>query len=134
MFSIMNNTGLSWERKAQWILVVGWLAVFSGLMVMDINHSVDPKKHTPWGCAAAFLFALAHGMWISLDCRITNRPVGAWRFGAFFLGPLIIWIYLVAAYRTRALWMIPLSCLIYLIPVLLLMFDLLLRTGPPIIG
>ena len=128
--SNMTTTGPSWGRKAQWVLIACWLVVISGLVIMDLHHASDPRKMTPWGCAAGFLSALAHGMWISLDCRITNRPVGAWRFGAFFLGPLIIWIYLVTAYRQRALWMIPLSCLIYLALGVLLLIEFVLRTGP----
>jgi hypothetical protein len=114
MFCAMTPAAPSWGRKAQWILVAGWVAVISVLLVMDLNHE-DIRK-TPWGCAAGALSALAHGMWISLDCRIQNRRVGAWRFGAFFLGPLVIWAYLVSAYGLRALWMIPLSVVIYFVP------------------
>ena len=76
-------------RITQLIVIAVWIAAVTVLCVMDINHDLDGKR-TPWGCAAGIVSALVHGIWITLDARILGRQVGAWRFAAFFLGPLTI--------------------------------------------
>ena len=83
------------RRMTQWIMVAAWIAAIAGLTIMDLNHSPD-GGHTPWGCTAGIMTAFVHGAWITLDCHIRDRRVGAWRFAAFFLGPLAIWLYLVS--------------------------------------
>ena len=103
-------------RFLQWVIVACWIASFTVLFIMDYNQSPDGRR-TPWGCAAGFLFALAHGIWITLDARILGRRVGAWRFASYFLGPLVIWAWMLTAYRAKALFLIPVSVAIYALPV-----------------
>lgn len=102
-------------RTLQWMVVAIWTVMFAGLILMDAAHQ-ERGRHTPWSCAAGFLTALAHGIWISLDCRILGVRVGAWRFAAFFLGPLAIWCHMLVRYHVQSLWMIPTSILIYISP------------------
>jgi hypothetical protein len=103
-------------RRMQWIVVVVWVVVMAFLMTQHLRQSRTGGR-TPFSMAAGFLTMLAHGAWITLDCKILNRRVGAWRFAAFFLGPLAIWPYLLQAYRLRALMLIPLSALVYMAPI-----------------
>jgi hypothetical protein len=118
-------------RAMQWLVVAMWVLAFSGLAILDLNRDNPSRNthHTPTGCATGFITALAHGMWITLDCRILGRPVGAWRFAGFFCGPLGLWAYFLLVYRARALVMIPLSLLIYALPVGLFFLAQLMMTG-----
>src|SRR5688572_10973610 len=101
-------------RAIQGAVVASWIAVFAVLMYMDAVQ--QQGRRTPSGCAAGFLTMLAHGIWITLDFRILGLRVGPWRFAAFFLGPLTIWLHLILRYRLQALWMIPASIGVYFIP------------------
>ena len=103
-------------RTTQWVVIAAWIVAFTGLSIMDLNQSPQGQR-TPWGCALGLISALLHGMWISLDARILDRKVGAWRFAAFLLGPLAIWAWLSWAYGRKALYLIPISLAIYAIPI-----------------
>ena len=99
-------------RAYQGILIAAWLLGFTALAIMNANHSPHGER-TPWGCVAGLVTALSHGIWITIDARILNRPVGAWRFLAFFVGPLAIWLWLAVRYGWKALFLIPASFLVY---------------------
>ena len=102
-------------RFFQWVIVACWIASFTVLYIIDHTLSPDGRR-SGWSCAASILFALAHGLWITLDARILGRRVGAWRFDAFFLGPLTIWAWMLTSYRAKALFLIPVSLAIYAVP------------------
>jgi hypothetical protein len=99
-------------RICQGILMAAWVLGFTALAIMNAHQSQQGER-TPWGCAAGMVTALAHGIWITIDARILNRPVGAWRFAAFFLGPIAIWLWLAVGYGWKAVFLIPASMLVY---------------------
>jgi len=103
-------------RTTQWVVIAAWIVAFTVLTIMDLNHRIEIRR-SPWGFALGLISALLHGIWISLDARILDRKVGAWRFAAFFLGPLAIWAWLSWMYGRKALYMIPVSLAIYAIPI-----------------
>jgi drug/metabolite transporter (DMT)-like permease len=108
-------------RTTQWVVIAVWIVASTVLTFMDISHATGNRR-SPWGCALALIGSVLHGMWISLDARILNRPVGGWRFAAFFLGPFAIWAWLIREYGRKAFYMIPISIAIYLVPVAQLLF------------
>ena len=55
-----------------------------------------------------------HALWLSMDRKRRGLEVGLWRYGVIFFGPFAIWLYLMLEYRLRALYLIPLSMVIYL--------------------
>lgn len=114
MEAVAHANSIRRWRQSQWIVIAAWIWLFAILGYLDASTS---EKRTVWGCALAFFSALLHGFWITLDLKCSRRKVGAWRFAAFVLGPLTVWFYLIVAYGRRALWMIPVSLAIYLIPI-----------------
>ena len=102
------------HRTLQWLIIGLWMAFCA--VVLYLEWDEPENKRAPLGCALAFFTALSQGLWITIDLKIRNRPVRGWRFGALFLGPLVIWPYMILTYRMRALWMIPLSLVIYVFP------------------
>ncbi len=100
----------------QWTVVAVAAAVMIACMIgtaLAHPHEFVHGRPTPFGCMSAIVAALAHALWITLDCRRRGAEVGAWRFAAILCGPIGIWLYLIVTYRVRALLYIPLSLAIY---------------------
>ena len=114
-FAGMKDPAVARARFRQWIVIAAWIGSSTTLLILDFD--APATKKTPAGCAVAVLTALAHGLWVTLDAQALNRKVGGWRFAAFLLGPLAIWLWLIREYRAKALYLIPISIAIYLIPV-----------------
>src|SRR5262245_18191358 len=95
-------------RHTQWIVVALWIVMITGSSILEWND-IESGRRTPLGCAVGALNALAHGIWITLVAQILNRRVGAWRFGAFFLGPFAIWFWFLTQYGRKGLVLIPIS-------------------------
>jgi hypothetical protein len=104
-------------RTFQWTVVAGWIVMFAASLTL--GSTGGPAGYEKGiGCATGLLTALAHGIWITLDARIKDREVSAWRFGAFFLGPLVLWIWFFVVYGPKkALLLIPISIVVYFIPI-----------------
>ena len=51
---------------------------------------------------------LGHAWWIGADCRRRGRAIEGWRILAFWFGPIVVPIYLMAEYRSKAAVYIPL--------------------------
>ena len=108
-------------RTLQWTVVAGWIVMFAVSLILS-SRGGPAGYEKGIGCATGLLSALAHGMWITLDARIKDREVGAWRFGAFFLGPLVLWTWFCVVYGPKkALLLIPLSIVVYIIPIVQVM-------------
>ncbi|HZL72346.1 MAG TPA: hypothetical protein VFC86_07790 [Planctomycetota bacterium] len=69
--------------------------------------------------ASGVVGALAQGIWISFDCRHLGRRIRRWPLLGVFCGPIGIWIYMIVAYRNRALYMIPISIVVYAVAIAL---------------
>jgi len=69
--------------------------------------------------ASGVVGALAQGVWISFDCRHLGRRIRRWPLLGVFCGPIGIWIYMIVAYRNRALYMIPISIVVYAVAIAL---------------
>ncbi len=91
----------------------GVLSVIAAAAAMRDPDAVTRDETAALNCVSSIVFALAHAMWISLDCRRRGVEVGWWRFAAIFLGPLAVWVYLATAYGTKALLWIPVSIVVY---------------------
>ena len=101
----------------QWVLIAVAIACFTTFMVLnriEFQDAYREQGQTLWTIAAGITLVLAQGLWITMDRRRQGKEVGWWRFGALFLGPLVVWIYLIVQYRIRSLYLIPLSVLIYI--------------------
>ena len=114
--------------KQEWLLIAVVGVLVAACLTIDafvFPKEFDEGKHTPLTWVAVILAALGHGGWITLDRNRRGRNIGYWRFGAIFLGPVAIAIYLMLEYRLRALYLIPLVVAIYLavslIPMLILL-------------
>jgi len=99
-------------RRLQWV-VMGF-----GILLMTLFYLLEARQETekegkPYQMAFAFIAAFTQAAWITLDCRLMGRRVAWWPMGAFLCGPFAIWIYLIVAYRSRALYLIPFSILVY---------------------
>lgn len=55
-----------------------------------------------------FVHNLGHAIWIGLDCRRRGRAVEGWRPMAFWFGPIVVPVYLIAEYRAAAAVHVPL--------------------------
>jgi hypothetical protein len=91
----------------------GLLSALAAVAAMGDPEAVTRDEVTALNCVTSIIFALAHAMWISLDCRRRGVEVGWWRFAAIFLGPLAVWVYLATSYGARAALWIPLSIVVY---------------------
>ena len=102
-------------RTIQWALVGIWMTAIALFLAFEFDP--DRRQRSPLGCAVGILSAFLHGAWITLDCKILNRRVGAWRFAGFFCGPLALWAYLLLTYGRKALLFIPISVAVYVLPI-----------------
>ena len=114
--------------KQEWLLIAVVGVLVAACCTIDafvFPKEFDEGKRTPLSWVAVILVALGHGVWITMDRNRRGRNIGYWRFGAIFLGPVTIAIYLMLEYRLRALYLIPLLVAIYLtvslIPMLILL-------------
>lgn len=48
-----------------------------------------------------------------MDRKRRGREVGLWRFGAILLGPLVILLYVIVEYKSKALLLVPLVLAFY---------------------
>lgn len=102
--------------EQQWVLVAVIALIVSGCLTAD--YVTFPKEtrqgqRTPLSVVAGIVAALGHAMWISMDRKRRGLEVGKWRFGAIFLGPFVIALYLAWEYKLRALYLIPVLVLVY---------------------
>ena len=100
----------------QWVMLGVAFAIISVLQVVYLlteDESFEASGPTPSSLVAAAVGAAAHALWISMDCARRGKSIGWWRLCAILFGPITIWTYLVVAYRVKALYLIPLSLLIY---------------------
>jgi hypothetical protein len=100
----------------QWVVIVAGSVIVAAMQAADVvfnRQAAAGGQMTPFTCFAAALGALTQMLWITMDCKRNGREVGWWRFAAFFLGPLAIWIYLGAQCRGRALVLFPPSIAVY---------------------
>ena len=103
--------------RTQWVIIGVWAVLVGVLGFLELREE-DPGAAKALAIPSFIASVLAQAAWITFDCRRHQRPVGGWRFGAIFFGPLAIWMYFVAAYGRRALYLIPLSILVYAAPFL----------------
>jgi len=59
------------------------------------------------------LIAFGNATRISLDRKRRGRPVGAWRFAAIFLGPVVICLCVILEYRERSIFLLPIVVAVY---------------------
>jgi len=118
--------------RKEWLVI----ALFGGLYVGVelLSYFYDPKEYrnqqtNVFDVAASLIGWLGHAIWLSMDRRRRGLPIGWWRFGVIFLGPLAIWLYLAIEYRARALYLIPLSLAVYLVIALVYMAAMLATGG-----
>ncbi|HTF56917.1 MAG TPA: hypothetical protein VK661_06765 [Planctomycetota bacterium] len=100
--------------KLQWVIIGVALPLYTVVLFLAMRVR-DPGASQAFAIPGWIVSAIAHASWITLDCQRHGRPVGWWRFGAILLGPFAIWLYLVVAYGRRALYLIPLSMLVYVV-------------------
>ena len=108
----MQTTAL----QRQWLLVGASCGCVMALRVAEyLFFPVEYSRGTltPLTIAEFITMAFAQAGWITLDRRRRDLEVGWWRFGALLLGPIVLWIYFLAEYRLRALYLIPLMTGIY---------------------
>lgn len=96
------------------------VGVVAGIIVLCLSSSLilfpeatAQDRNTPGTILAGLATAFGQVGWISMDRRRRGHEVGPWRFFALFCGPLAIWTYLALEYRSRAVYLIPLSFLVY---------------------
>ncbi len=134
-FAIMEVTGdtLSGKRwrRLQWIMIALWIVGMTILLALGISR-VMVKGPSPYVLELYLVNMFAHGAWFTLESRIQKRPLGAWRFASLFGGPLVVWLYLVGAYRVRALVLIPLATAVYACPLVLIAIAIVLRLISPV--
>jgi len=107
----------SYTLKQEWLLIAVAAAAVATLLTIDavtFPQASDRGERTPLTWVAVVLTAFTHAAWISMDRARRGRTVGAWRFGAILLGPVVLAIYLIAEYRLRALYLIPAMLGVYL--------------------
>ena len=98
----------------QYVVIAVGVGLVTVLLVLDARDPVVSNSgHTVPGCFAAVVAAVVQATWISLDRIRLGKEVGWWRFLAIFFGPPVIWVHLILQYRLRALYLIPISILLY---------------------
>lgn len=99
-------------RRMQWAMIA---CVVLAFMVLDYFscRAVTDRDAKPFYLAGGVLAMFAQGVWISFDCRHLGRRVGRWPLVAVLCGPFGVWFYLITMYRSRALYLIPISIGVY---------------------
>jgi len=102
--------------RSQWILIAVFGAITSACLTVDVlafPKDFEQGNRTPLTWVAGIVTAIGHGLWITMDRNRRGREIGWWRFGAIFLGPVAISLYLMHEYGLRALYLIPALAGIY---------------------
>jgi len=100
----------------QWIVVVIAVAVLCAMSLLEIvDHFASEGRGMPMDIPAGVVAMLAQAMWITMDRKRLGLEMGWWRFAAILVGPLAIWMHLLMNYGLRALWLVPLSMVPYLV-------------------
>lgn len=107
-----NLRSMPTGRRLQWV-VIGFGILLVTLLALLEDRQPTEKEGQPYRIAYSLIAALTQGAWMSLDCRLLGRRVGWWPIGAVICGPFAIWTYMIVAYRSRALYLIPFSVLVY---------------------
>jgi hypothetical protein len=113
-----NSAPPSVTVMQEWLVI----ALFGSLAVGVelLSYFFDPAEYrngktNGFTIVGSLIGWLGHALWLTMDRRRRGLPIGWWRFGVIFLGPVAIWLYLAIEYRARALYLIPLSLAVYLV-------------------
>lgn len=90
-------------RQERVLVVVGALLFAAAVTAEGVLYPEATKtgEATPLTFIGSAVAILAHGLWVTMDLKRRGRPVGAWRFGAFLLGPFAVIAYLAKEYPER---------------------------------
>lgn len=118
--------------QQEWILIGVFAAICVGTQLL--GYFEDPARFVAgkgnfFSVVSALSWWLGHGVWLSMDRRRRGLEMGRWRYGVLFFGVLAIWLYLALEYRSRALYLIPLTCAIYAVMVVVFMGILVIAVG-----
>ena len=104
--------------KAELIVIGVSVSVISFFAVWEIlafPRQLAAGRITLPGVLGGLSLLLGQSLWITMDRRRRGLEVGWWRYGAIYLGPLAIWAYFLLEYRLKALFLIPLSFVPYVL-------------------
>ena len=111
-----RNPPRPFTLRQEWILVGVASLLFMGAALLEallFPEEFEAGKLNPLTLVHLVTGILAQALWITMDRKRRGLEVGWWRFGVLFVGPLAIWLYLAVEYRLRALYLVPISALIY---------------------
>src|ERR1041384_6251443 len=98
--------------RAELIVVgvsVSAVCVFVVWEIVAFPLQLAGGKMTLPGVLGGLSLWLGQALWLTMDRRRRGLDVGRWRYAIIYLGPLVIWTYLLLEYRLKALYLIPLS-------------------------